>query len=192
MKQNLNIVIAGVGGQGTLFASRVLGQLAKLMALDVKVSEVHGMSQRGGSVVTYVRMGEKVYSPLIDAGSADYVLAFEELEAMRYLPALKEDGIMIVNSQQIMPMPVLIGAAQYPTDIPHTIAQRANTVLLDAQTLAKQAGSERAVNTVLLGVLAARLDVDKSLFVEALTACVPERFMQANMAAFELGYHTAK
>lgn len=185
---DLNVVIVGVGGQGTLLASRVLGHIAMRLGRDVRVSEVHGMSQRGGSVTTYVRLADKVHSPLVEQKGADYVLAFEELEAMRALPYLKDGGTLIVNTQKIMPLPVVIGAAAYPEHIPETLAAKANVLALDALQMAKDAGNERAVNTVMLGALAARLPFEKGLWAEALAACIPERFMQANLAAFEKGY----
>ena len=154
---------------------------------DVKVSEVHGMSQRGGSVITYVRMGEKVYSPMIEQKGADFVLAFEELEALRDLTYLKDGGTLIVNTQQILP--VIIGAAKYPENILQTLKEKTNVVALPALPMAAQAGNAKAVNTVLLGALAKRLDFDKQLWLDALRACVPEKFLEANLAAFESGYH---
>lgn len=186
--KSLNVVIVGVGGQGTLLASRILGHIAGQLNLDVKVSEVHGMSQRGGSVTTYVRMGSKVYSPLIEQEGADYVLAFEELEAMRALPYLKQGGVMVLNTQQILPLPVIIGAAQYPSSIVDSLRAQADIVPIDALPLATQAGNARAVNTVLLGAFAARLGIDKQIWLDALNSVVPSRFIQANLAAFELGY----
>ena len=185
----LNVLIIGVGGQGTLLASRILGSLAGELGLDVKVSEVHGMSQRGGSVTTYVRMGKAVAAPLIEQGGADYILAFEELEALRALPSLAKDGTMIVNTQKISPMPVITGAAEYPEDIVGTLRQKAHKVLaVDALPLALAAGTERAVNVVLLGVLARCLPLDKRLWLTVLEANVHERFRKANLAAFESGY----
>lgn len=185
----LNVVIVGVGGQGTLLASRVLGNIAQQKGLDVKVSEVHGMSQRGGSVITYVRMAPgKVHSALVEQGGADYVLAFEELEADRALPYLKKGGALIVNTQTIMPLPVIIGAAKYPENIIDTLKSQADVVAIDALPLAKQAGNQKAVNTVLLGALAARLDIEKDVWQKALEACVPARFLEVNLAAFDLGY----
>lgn len=188
----LNIVIIGVGGQGTLLASRVLGGLAGKLGYDVKVSEVHGMSQRGGSVTTYVRMGTaKVHAALVEQKGADFVLAFEELEALRALPYLNDSGVMIMNSQQIKPLPVIIGAAAYPEDIKGTIAVSSEIIAVDALVLARQAGNERALNTVLIGILAARLPFEKSIWADTLAAVVPERFLHANLAAFELGYNAA-
>ncbi|NLW78465.1 MAG: indolepyruvate oxidoreductase subunit beta [Ruminococcaceae bacterium] len=184
----LNVVIVGVGGQGTLLASRVLGHIALELGLDVKVSEVHGMSQRGGSVITYVSMAKKVYSPLVEQKGADFVVAFEELEALRAMPYLKDGGTMIVNTQRILPLPVIVGAASYPENIVEKMKTEANVVPVDALPMAKRAGNERALNTVMLGLLAARLPIDKALWQNALQASVPQRFMEANMAAFELGY----
>ncbi len=186
---SLNVVIVGVGGQGTLLASRVLGWIAQNEGFDVKVSEVHGMSQRGGSVITYVRMSEIVNAPLVEQAGADYVLAFEELEALRALPYLKPDATLIVNTQRIMPLPVIIGAAQYPENIVDTLKQSAHDVMaIDALPLARTAGNQKAVNTVLLGTLAKRLPFEKQLWLDALSACVPARFLEANLAAFAAGY----
>ncbi len=186
---NLNVVIVGVGGQGTLLASRILGHIAMQSGYDVKVSEVHGMSQRGGSVITYVRMADKVYSPLVEQKCADYVLAFEELEALRALPYLSESGTMIVNTQQIMPLPVIIGAAEYPENIVETLEKSANDVVaIDGLPLAKQAGNERAVNTILMGAMAARLPFEKAVWEDALNAIVPQKFIDVNKKAFEIGY----
>jgi indolepyruvate ferredoxin oxidoreductase, beta subunit len=186
--QTLNVVIIGVGGQGTLLASRVLGGLAMNMGYDVKVSEVHGMSQRGGSVITYVRMGSEVYAPLVEQKGADFILAFEELEALRALPYLKDGGTMIMNAQRIMPLPVLLGAAQYPENVADTIAASHNVVAYDALDIARKAGNERALNTVLIGSLAAKLPFDKNMWVETLRSVVPKKYIDANLAAFELGY----
>lgn len=186
---SLNVVIVGVGGQGTLLASKVLGRLAGMLGYDVKVSEVHGMSQRGGSVTTYVRLNrDKVYAPLVEQGGADYVLAFEELEALRALPYVRPGGTIIVNTQHILPMPVISGAAEYPAEILETLRQSAQVVAMDALTAAKTAGTQRAVNTVLLGGLAARLPFDKKVWTDALAASVPPRFAEMNLAAFEAGY----
>ena len=178
-----------MGGQGTLLASRILGHMALSLGHDVKVSEVHGMSQRGGSVITYVRMGEKVYSPMIEQKGADYVLAFEELEALRDLPYLKDGGTLVVNTQHILPLPVIIGAAKYPENILETLRARADVVALDALPMAEAAGNARAVNVVLLGALARRLHFDKALWLDALRACVPARFLESNLLAFESGYN---
>ena len=184
-----NIMIVGVGGQGTLLASRILGNTVLNEGFDVKVSEVHGMSQRGGSVVTYVKFGDSVHSPIIDKGEADIILAFELLEAYRALPWLKQGGKMIVNDQQINPMPVITGAAQYPEDIKGKLAALANVTTLDALALATEAGNTKAVNVVLIGVMAKNTDIPYEKWVETIKATVPAKFLEINLKAFDLGYH---
>ena len=183
-----NIMIVGVGGQGSLLASKLLGHLLLTQGYDVKVSEVHGMSQRGGSVVTYVRFGDRVYSPVIDKGEADYIVSFEELEAARYLPFLKKGGRIVTNTQQIDPMPVITGAAQYPEDLIGKLEQKGALVdAMDCLTLAEQAGSVKAVNIVLMGRLSKYFDISADAWREAIAACVPEKFRDLNLKAFELG-----
>lgn len=185
---NKSIMIVGVGGQGTLLASRILGNTVIREGYDVKVSEVHGMSQRGGSVVTYVKYGDKVYSPCIDKGEADTVLAFELLEAARALPFLKNGGKMIVNDQQMNPMPVITGAAKYPEDLAAKLKEKADVTVLDALSLAKQAGSIKAVNVVLIGVLAKQSEIPYEKWVQSVKETVPEKFLDVNIKAFDLGY----
>ncbi len=183
-----NIMIVGVGGQGSLLASKLLGHLLLTEGYDVKVSEVHGMSQRGGSVVTYVRFGDKVYSPIIDKGEADFIVSFEQMEAARYLPYLKEGGRIVTNTQQIDPMPVITGAAQYPQDL--IVKMEAKGAVVDAMdclTLAESAGSVKAVNIVLMGRLSKYFDISAEKWKQAITACVPEKFRDLNLKAFELG-----
>lgn len=183
-----NIMIVGVGGQGSLLASKLLGHLLLSAGYDVKVSEVHGMSQRGGSVVTYVRYGDKVYSPIIDKGEADVIVSFELLEAARWLPYLKKDGQIVTNTQQIDPMPVIIGAAQYPEDLVAKMkAAGAKVDALDCLSLAEQAGSSRAVNIVLMGRLSHYFDIPEEAWQNSLKALVPEKFLEMNKKAFELG-----
>ena len=184
-----NIMIVGVGGQGTLLASRILGNTVINEGYDVKVSEVHGMSQRGGSVVTYVKYGDKVYSPIIDRGEADIILAFEMLEAYRALPYLKKGGKIIVNGQEIDPRPVITGAAQYPEKIEEKIASKADLKVIDALSLAKEAGNIKAVNVVLIGLMAKSTDIPYEKWVETLKTTVPEKFLEVNLKAFELGYN---
>ena len=185
-------MIVGVGGQGTLLASRLLGNAMMQLGHDVKVSEVHGMSQRGGSVVTYVRYGKHVYSPIIDEGGADIILAFEQLEAARFLPYLKQGGTVITNSQKIDPMPVVTGAAQYPEGLLNKIRALGVKVLsMDALALAEQAGSAKAVNVVLIGAMAKALGYGRSLWLEALRSTVPQKFLALNEKAFDLGYENA-
>ena len=182
-------MIVGVGGQGTLLASRILGNTVIREGYDVKVSEVHGMSQRGGSVVTYVKYGDKVYSPTIDKGQADLILAFEILEAARALPYLSKNGTMIANTQQINPMPVITGAATYPEKLDEKIEKKANLVKLDALSIAKQAGNIKTVNVVLIGVLAKNSEIPYEKWVETIKETVPEKFLEVNLKAFELGYN---
>ncbi len=184
-----NIMIVGVGGQGTLLASRILGNTVINEGYDVKVSEVHGMSQRGGSVVTYVKYGEKVYSPIIDKGEADIILAFEMLEAYRALPYLKKGGKIIVNTQNIDPMPVITGAAQYPQDIEEKISKKADLKAVDALSLAIEAGTPKAVNVVLIGLMAKSTDIPYEKWVETIKTTVPPKFLDVNLKAFELGYN---
>ncbi|TCL43280.1 indolepyruvate oxidoreductase subunit beta [Harryflintia acetispora] len=187
-----NIMIVGVGGQGTLLASRILGSVTLQSGLDVKVSEVHGMSQRGGSVVTYVKYGEKVLSPVIDKGEADYIVSFELLEAARWVPYLKMGGKLITNTQQIDPMPVITGAAEYPKGLVEKIKAKGVDILaFDALSPALQAGNAKAVNVVLMGVLSTMLGFDKSLWTDAVKALVPEKLRQLNLEAFELGVKAA-
>ena len=183
-----NIMIVGVGGQGTLLASRILGNLVIGEGYDVKVSEVHGMSQRGGSVVTYVKYGDKVHSPIIDKGEADVILAFELLEAYRALPYLKEGGRIIVNDQRIDPMPVITGTVKYPTDIAKKLGEVCELTVVDALSLATRAGNIKAVNVALIGVLAKTSEIPYEAWIRALEATVPEKFLEANRRAFDLGY----
>ncbi|MCI7791027.1 MAG: indolepyruvate oxidoreductase subunit beta [Lachnospiraceae bacterium] len=183
-----NIMIVGVGGQGSLLASKMLGKLLLSQGYDVKVSEVHGMSQRGGSVVTYVRYGEKVYSPIIDKGTADFIISFEKLEAARWVPYLKKGGKIIMSTQEIDPMPVIIGAAQYPENLVEKMqAAGADVDAIDALDLAMQAGSSKAVNLVLMGRLSKYFDATQEAWMEALEACVPPKFLELNKKAFALG-----
>lgn len=185
----LNIMIVGVGGQGTLLASRVLGNVALKEGYDVKLSEVHGMAQRGGSVVTYVKLGDKVYSPIVDKGEADIIIAFEQLEALRWVEYLKEDGKLVVNEQKINPMPVIIGKAKYPENIIQRLKENfKNVITLDALNIAKECGNIKAVNTVLLGLLAKSMNIDKESWIESLKENVPEKALDVNLKAFEAGY----
>ena len=183
-----NIMIVGVGGQGSLLASKLLGHVLLGAGYDVKVSEVHGMSQRGGSVVTYVRYGDKVYSPVIDRGEADFIVSFELLEAARWLPYLREGGRIVTNTQQIDPMPVITGAARYPEDLVQQMKQTGALVdAMDCLTLAEQAGSAKAVNVVLMGRLSHYFDLPEQAWQEAIEALVPSRFLEVNRRAFALG-----
>ena len=183
-----NIMIVGVGGQGTLLASKLLGKLLITKGYDVKVSEVHGMSQRGGSVVTYVRYGEKVYSPIIDRGEADIILSFEMLEAARWIEYLRKGGTIITNSQQTNPMPVITGAAVYPEGLDEKIrALGVDLDCFDALSLANEAGSSKAVNLVLLGRLSKYFDFTEEEWMDAIERSVPPKFLEINKKAFDLG-----
>lgn len=184
-----NIMIVGVGGQGTLLASRIIGKAVISEGYDVKISEVHGMSQRGGSVVTYVKFGDKVYSPIIDKGEADIILAFEMLEAYRSMPFLKKGGKMIANNQQIDPMPVICGNAEYPAEIEKKLSEKLDLTTVDALSLAEKAGNLKAVNVALIGVMAKNTDIKYEVWTDVIKDTVPEKFLEANLKAFELGYN---
>ena len=186
---NLNIMMVGVGGQGTLLASRILGDVALKNDFDVKVSEVHGMSQRGGSVVTYVKMAEKVYSPLIEKGEADVIMAFEKLEALRWVEFLKKGGTMLVNDQRIDPMPVITGNAKYPAEIIKKLSSMGGKIVsVNALEIAKKCGSIKAVNVVLIGMMAARTAIPKEQWISSLKGIVPAKVLDINLSAFEKGY----
>ena len=183
-----NIMIVGVGGQGSLLASKLLGHLLCKEGYDVKVSEVHGMSQRGGSVVTYVRYGDKVYSPIIDKGEADYIVSFEKLEAARWVSCLKEGGKIITNIRETDPMPVITGAAGYPHDVLTSLKNKGVDIdEIDALALAEEAGTQKAVNIVLMGRLSKYFDIPMEKWMSAIEECVKPKFIELNKKAFELG-----
>ncbi len=185
----MNILIAGVGGQGTLLASRVLGKYAMLMGQDCKLSEIHGMSQRGGSVVTHVRIGDKIHSPVVWEGGADMIIAFEALEALRVKHYLRDGGILLVNEEKILPMPCITGVAKYPEDVKGQLLKAVpNASFVPAQAWALEAGSAKATNVVMLGALCRLYGFDKAVMKQAVEACVPAKFAQLNVQAFELGY----
>lgn len=190
MEKDINIVLAGVGGQGTLVAGKLLGMIAMKTGLDIKVSEVHGMSQRGGSVITYVRFGEKVYSPVIEKGMADFVLAFEELEALRYASLLAVDGTMIINRQRIMPVTVKTGKGRYPEEILSELqaaGKNARILEIDAQDLAIESGNIRCVNLVMIGVMAQFTKIPDSLWMECICETFPPKLQEMNKTAFLKG-----
>ncbi len=190
MAQVKNILIVGVGGQGTLLASKLMGKCFVDKGYDVKVSEVHGMSQRGGSVVTYVRYGDKVYSPVIEKGEADIIIAFEQLEAARWLEYLKPDGILIANTQRIDPMPVIMGAAKYPENILEKLQNKnVKVISVDALDLAVKAGNPKSTNVVLLGVTARFLGFERDMWIDIIRSTVPEKMLDINVKAFDLGYN---
>ena len=183
-----NIMIVGVGGQGTLLASKLLGRILLTKGYDIKVSEVHGMSQRGGSVVTYVRYGEKVYSPIIDRGEADVILSFELLEAARWAEYLNPNGVIITNTQQIDPMFVITGDAEYPAQLVEKLTALGLRVdAFDALSLAEQAGTSKAVNLVLIGRLSRSFDFTEAEWMQAIEQSVPAKFLEINKKAFLLG-----
>ncbi len=190
--ETTNILIVGVGGQGTILASRVIAGVAMEKNLDIKVSEIHGMSQRGGSVVTQVRYGKEVYAPTISPGTADVILAFEKLEALRWLHFLRPGGTVIVNSQELYPLPVLTGSVEYPSDIIERIRSKVpRTLEVDALAIAENSGSAKVVNTVLLGVLAGLLDSEPGIWKEVIKKTVPPKTIEVNEAAFEEGVKLA-
>lgn len=185
-----NILIVGVGGQGTLLASKLMGKCFMQEGYDVKVSEVHGMSQRGGSVVTYVRYGDKVYSPVIEKGEADIIISFEQLESARWLPYLKKGGVLISSTQKIDPMPVIMGKTEYPRQIIEKLGEKdIKLVTLDALSLAIQAGTPKCANIVLLGAAVQFLGIDKEMWVDIIKSTVPAKTIDVNLKAFELGYN---
>ena len=184
-----NIMIVGVGGQGTLLTSRIIGKTALEMGNDVKISEVHGMAQRGGSVVTFVRYGEKVSEPVVEEGSADVIIAFERLEALRYAHFLKKDGVLVVNDCRIDPMTVVIGAKQYPENIIETLKQNHNVYAIDGQKIAKELGNSKVLNSVVLGYAAKHIGFTKEAFVDMVKKTVPPKTVELNVKAFEAGYN---
>lgn len=191
MAETKNIMIVGVGGQGTLLTSRILGGITVAAGYDVKLSEVHGMAQRGGSVVTYVRYGEKVAEPIVEEGQADVLIAFERLEALRYAHFLKKDGVIIVNDQRIDPMPVVTGAAEYPKGIIEGLAKEYRVISVDAQAEALAMGNSRVFNVIILGVAAKHMDFPKEQWTTVIKNTVPPKTIDINVAAFERGYEIA-
>lgn len=188
MAETKGIMIVGVGGQGTLLASRILGSVLMSQGYDVKMSEVHGMSQRGGSVVTYVKFGDKVYSPIIDLGEADYILAFERLEAARWASYLKKDGTIILNDRSISPMPVITGAMKYPEDIVSKLRDKGVKILAsDALSMAQDVGNAKSVNVILIGILSALTYFSEQVWQDAIATCVKPKFLDVNKKAFAAG-----
>lgn len=183
-----NIMIVGVGGQGTLLTSRILGNLAIDAGFDVKLSEVHGMAQRGGSVVTFVRYGEQVAEPIVEEGCADVLIAFERLEALRYLHFLKEDGVVIVNDWRIDPITVVTGAAQYPENIVETLQTARKTIAVEATKTAIEMGAPKAFNVVVLGAAARYMGFSKEDWIRVIEKTVPPKTVEINRKAFEAGY----
>lgn len=183
-----NIMIVGVGGQGTLLASRIIGKAALSEGYDVKISEVHGMAQRGGSVVTFVRFGEKVNEPVVEEGQADVIIAFECLEALRYSHFLKKDGVLVVNEAKIEPMTVVIGAAEYPEGILEGLAKDHRLYSVDAKKIALELGNSKVLNTVVLGFAAGHIGFDEEVWLRTVEATVPAKTVDINKQAFLSGY----
>ena len=184
-----NIMIVGVGGQGTLLTSRIIGKTALEQGLDVKISEVHGMAQRGGSVVTFVRFGEKVYEPVVEEGQADVIIAFERLEALRYSHFLKKDGVLVVNDCRIDPMTVVIGAKTYPENILEGLREAHTVHSIDGMEIAKALGNSKVLNSVVLGFAAKHIGFDEAVWLEVIEKTVPAKTIDINKEAFVKGYN---
>lgn len=186
--QITNILLVGVGGQGILLASEVLSETCMLAGFDVKKSEIHGMSQRGGSVVSHVRYGREVFSPIVPEGEGDILFGFELMETCRSLPLLKQGGTVVANDLRIAPPSVLMGLEPYPEGLAENIkAQFPDFLLVDGQKLASEAGNTRAANTVLLGAVSKRLEIAEKYWVQALEKMVPQKALEVNKRAFLLG-----
>lgn len=183
-----NIMIVGVGGQGTLLTSRILGRLATQAGYDVKLSEVHGMAQRGGSVVTFVRYGDQVAEPIVEEGQADVLIAFERLEALRYLHFLKKEGVVIVNDWRIDPISVVMGKAQYPEGILERLAQERKTIVVEATKEAKKIGAPKTFNVIVLGAAAQHMGFSREDWIQVIKETVPPHTVEVNLKAFETGY----
>ncbi|MCF8011287.1 MAG: indolepyruvate oxidoreductase subunit beta [Clostridiales bacterium] len=190
MCKPVDILLVGVGGQGTILASKVLCAAAEAAGFDIKMSEIHGMAQRGGSVVTQVRLGEKVYSPLIEEGCADIMLSFEKLEALRWLHWMKNDGTIIVNNYAVAPVPVLAGVAEYPANVLEYIEEKVpGCTILHAVEIAKSCGNSKAANVVLLGAMAREMPVSREFWQQALDSVIPPKLLDINKKAFDAGYN---
>ncbi len=185
-----NVMIVGVGGQGTLLTSRVLGGVILQAGYDVKLSEVHGMAQRGGSVVTFVRFGEEVAEPIVEEGQADVLIAFERLEAARYAHYLKKDGVLIVNDARIDPMPVIIGSEKYPENIIEELSKKYNVISVDALNEAKKLGNSRTFNVIILGIAASHMEFSEEEWLKVIEETVPPKTIEVNKQAFKLGYNS--
>ena len=183
-----NIMIVGVGGQGTLLTSRILGKLAINAGYDVKLSEVHGMAQRGGSVVTFVRYGDKVNEPIVEEGQADVLIAFERLEALRYLHFLKRDGVVIVNDWRIDPITVVTGVAAYPEDVIETLKEKRRAIVVEATAESKKLGAPKPLNNIVLGAAARHMGFEKEDWLRVIETTVPPKTIEVNKQAFEIGY----
>ena len=189
MAMTKNVMIVGVGGQGTLLTSRIIGKAALEAGYDVKISEVHGMAQRGGSVVTFVRFGEKVNEPVVEEGQADVIIAFERLEAKRYAHFLKKDGVIVVNDCKIEPMTVVIGAKKYPENIIEDLKKEHNVYAIDGQKIAIELGNSKVLNSVVLGYAAGFIGFDKQTWIDTVASTVPQKTIEINEKAFTYGYN---
>lgn len=187
-----NVMIVGVGGQGTLLTSRIIGKAALAIGADVKISEVHGMAQRGGSVVTFVRFGDKINEPVVEEGQADVIIAFERLEAMRYSHFLKKDGVLIVNDCRIDPMTVVIGAKEYPEGIIEALKERHTVYSTDAMKIALELGNSKVINSVMLGFAARFIGIDEEVWLDTVASTVPQKTVEINKQAFIRGYRESK
>lgn len=188
MMETKNIMIVGVGGQGTLLTSRILGGLTMDAGYDVKLSEVHGMAQRGGSVVTFVRYGDAVAEPIVEEGQADVLIAFERLEALRYAHFLKKGGVLVVNDQKIEPITVVTGAAEYPENIIEDLSEQYTVYQIDAMEEAKKLGNSKTFNVIVLGIAAQHMDFSKEAWLEVIEKTVPAKTVEINQKAFLIGY----
>ncbi len=183
-----NIMIVGVGGQGTLLTSRILGNIILQGGYDVKLSEVHGMAQRGGSVVTFVRYGENVAEPIVEAGQADVLIAFERLEALRYAHFLKKDGVLIVNDYRIDPITVVTGAATYPDNILEDLSKQYKVISINAMEEAKKLGNPKTFNVIVLGLAAKHMDFSEEEWLQVIENTVPPKTVEINKKAFKKGF----
>ena len=184
----LNIMVVGVGGQGTLLTSRIIGKTALNKGFDVKLSEVHGMAQRGGSVVTYVRFGDKVNEPVVEEGDVDILISFERLEALRYAHFLKKDGVIVVNDCRIDPMTVVIGVSQYPNEIIETLKKEHKVYSINGQEIANQLGNSKVLNSVVLGFSAKFMNFSEEEWLDVVKSTVPQKTIDINVKAFMSGY----
>lgn len=183
-----SLLLVGVGGQGTILVSKILSEGLLEEGYDVKMAEIHGMAQRGGSVTTQIRFGDKVYSPTVNKGEADVLVSFEKIEGLRYIPELKKDGILIVNEEEIRPLPVLAGLEEYPEGVMEEIrAKLDNVISVDARKIAEELGEPRSANIVMLGLMVKALGIDKIDWISKIRSFLPERFHEVNIKAFEKG-----
>ncbi|WP_409228954.1 indolepyruvate oxidoreductase subunit beta [Gudongella sp. SC589] len=183
-----SLLLVGVGGQGTILVSKILSEGLLEEGYDVKMAEIHGMSQRGGSVTTQIRFGDKVYSPTVNKGDADVLVSFEKIEALRYIPMLKKNGTLIINEEEIWPLTVLAGLEEYPEGVMEELKKKLDSIVsVDARRIAEEIGEPRSANIVMLGLMVKALGIDKIDWVSKIKKFLPERFHEANIKAFERG-----